>query len=169
MSLLSEIGGNLNAVIEFMGYLIFTFIGSLLKEIYNTNNAEDDYEFKPDKVISSAIAASFTCLLLRSKFLAEYDYAVMSFVSFTLGLLGFEIFKHLCSIRTLKAILNGFNGIDKVLTEEEKEKKKKKDKTLHHDNNDEDDILNHNQLPNVFPTIHIHIPHEDDKDKNDDT
>ena len=158
LSFLSDIGENLGPIIEFMGYLIFTFIGSLFKEIYNTNSKEN-YEFKAHQVISSTIAASFTCVFARSMYLSEYDYGVMAFASFTLGLLGFEIFKNLSSIkgiqRFIAAIRNG-NPTESLEAEEDE----------HKFANPSTDRSNPGVSPQLTPTIKIHIPKK--KKQNDE-
>ena len=160
MSFLSDIGANLNPVIEFMGYLIFTFIGSLFKEIYNTNSKED-YEFRPHQVISSTIAASFTCVFARSMYLSEYDFGVMAFASFTLGLLGFEIFKNLSSVKGIQRLLNIIKGGDaSELDEDDGEDKEAKTSRKPKEN------PRSNISPQLTPTIKIHIPKK--KNENDE-
>ena len=158
LSFLSDIGESLGPIIEFMGYLIFTFIGSLFKEIYNTNSKEE-YEFKAHQVISSTIAASFTCVFARSMYLSEYDYGVMAFASFTLGLLGFEIFKNLSSIKGIQRLIAAIRNGDpnEALEAEEDEHKHAKQSTDH---------SNLSMPPQLTPTIKIHIPKK--KNKNDE-
>jgi hypothetical protein len=158
MSFLSDVdvGESLGPVIEFMGYLIFTFIGSLFKEIYNTNN-KDDYEFRAHQVISSTIAASFTCVFARSMYLSEYGYGVMAFISFTLGLLGFEIFKNLSSVKGIKKLLDAIKKGDPTDILEE-------DDDAHNALKITKDKPRNKPSPQLTPTIKIHVPRKKNKD-----
>ena len=119
-NLSSLIGNELYLFVEFVGCLLFSFIGSILKEVYNSNTVHN-YDFAPHRVISSTIAASLTALLIKTHYFGEeYGWALIAFGSFTLGLLGFEIFKNLCSIEGIKTLISQFRdlmafiaGIDK--------------------------------------------------------
>ena len=164
ISLFSDIGSNMYLVMEIIGYLIFTFIGSLLKEIFNTNSI-DGYVFQAHRVISSTIAASTACGAIRSIYMQDYSYPVMAFLSFTLGLLGFEIFKNLCSIKGIKKLISDFSKIYSALTELPSPKDNAPD------NYNSQESLTHNpdnRLDNngFVPTIRIHTSkkHDDDVD-----
>lgn len=114
-SLMSDIGANLYTVLELLGYLIFAFIGSFLKELYNANNVKK-YRFEAHRVISSTVVASIACWSLRAHFIDDYNYAVSAFAGFTLGLLGFEIFKNLSSIEGIKHLIRDAKEIYRLLT-----------------------------------------------------
>ena len=110
------IGSELFLFVEFIGCLLFAFIGSILKEIYNTN-AVRGYVFGPHRVISSTIAASLTALLIKSHYFTdEYGWALIAFGSFTLGLLGYEIFKNLCTIEGICHLINKFKQLMGVIS-----------------------------------------------------
>jgi hypothetical protein len=91
--------------------LLFAFIGSILKEIYNTN-AIHGYAFGPHRVISSTIAASLSALFIKTHYFSEeYGWALIAFGSFILGLLGYEIFKNLCSIEGIYHLIERFREL----------------------------------------------------------
>jgi hypothetical protein len=141
---------------EIIGYLIFTFIGSLLKEIFNTNSV-NGYRFQAHRVISSTIAASIASGAIRSIYMQDYSYPVMAFLSFTLGLLGFELFKNLCSIKGIKKLISDFSKIYSALTELPNPNSSKDD------NSNPEESLNTSSNPTksldnsgFVPTIRIH-------------
>lgn len=110
ITLTHVIGDNLFLLVEFIECLIFSFVGSLMKEIYNTNNIEK-YEFEAYRVISSTIAASLATVAFKTYFLNDPDWTIIAFLTFTFGLLGFEIFKHLTSFEGIKRLINEFSEI----------------------------------------------------------
>lgn len=110
ITLTHVIGDNLFLLVEFIECLIFSFLGSLLKEIYNTNNIEG-YEFEAYKVISSTIVGSLAVVAFKAYFLNDPDWTIMAFLTFTFGLLGFEIFKNLTSFEGIKHLINEISEI----------------------------------------------------------
>ena len=165
VSLFSDVGANLYIVMEIIGYLIFTFIGSLLKEIFNTNSVEG-YVFQAHRVISSTIAATITTSAISSLYMQEYSYPVIALMSFTLGLLGFELFKNLCSVKGIKQLISDFSEIYSALTK------------LPSPNNHKTDSFNPPESSNEYnnnpptpsssngytPHIRIHTTHKKDDD-----
>jgi hypothetical protein len=110
-NLSSLIGNELYIFVEFVGCLLFSFIGSILKEVYNCNTIYN-YEFAPHRVISSTIAATLAAVFIKTHYFGEeYGWALISFGFFTLGLLGFEIFKHLCSVEGIKHLISEFKDL----------------------------------------------------------
>ena len=152
-SLFTDAGLNLYFVMEIIGYLIFTFIGSLLKEIFNTNSV-GGYMFQAHRVISSTIAASTVSVALRSMYLEDQSYAVMVFISFTLGLLGFEIFKNLCSIDGIKKLISEFTSLYGLLTKLPNPDKTEIDKP--EKKNEYDSPRSTDVNPSLIPSIRIH-------------
>ena len=109
------IGSELFLFVEFVGCLLFAFIGSILKEIYNTN-AIHGYDFGPHRVISSTLAAALTALFIKSYYFGEeYGWALIAFGSFILGLLGYEIFKNMCSIEGIYHLIDKFRELMGVI------------------------------------------------------
>jgi hypothetical protein len=110
------IGSDLYLFVQFVGCLLFAFIGSILKEIYNTN-AIHGYAFGPHRVISSTIAASLSALFIKTHYFSEeYGWALIAFGSFILGLLGYEIFKNLCSIEGIYHLIERFRELMGVIS-----------------------------------------------------
>lgn len=141
-----EIIENLYYIIEFVSYFIFSFTGSLLKEMYNTNST-NEHEFSSYNVIASTIIATlFTMAFKEFYFGGEQEWAIMAFLSFVFGLIGFELFITLSSI----------NGIRKFLstTVEEAEPKTLGDTISDHQEKREQ--------KRIVPKPHVHIRDEDD-------
>ena len=87
-----------------------------MKEIYNTNSIYG-YEFGPHRVISGTIASGLASLLIKTHYFGEkYGWALIAFGSFVLGLLGFEIFKNLCSIDGIYNLIDKFRGLMAIIS-----------------------------------------------------
>lgn len=160
-SLFSDVGANLYFVMEIIGYLIFTFIGSLLKEIFNTNSV-NGYGFQAHRVISSTIASTITSSALRSLYMQEYSYPVMALVSFTLGLLGFELFKNMCSVEGIKKLVSDFNKIYTSLTQLPNPNNRNSTHIPPESSNDYDNNHKDIESSGFTPNIRIHTNHKKD-------
>ena len=119
ITLTSTVGIDLSVIIEFIGCLIFSFMGSILKEIYNTNSIIG-YEFEPHKVISSTIVASLSSAAFKIYVLDNPSWELMAFVTFTFGLLGFELFKDLSTVDGIKRLISEFKHIMSLFVGAEK-------------------------------------------------
>ena len=146
------IGSDLYLFVEFVGCLLFSFIGSMLKEIYNTN-AVCNYNFAPHRVISSTIAAGLASVFIKTHFFnEEYGWALIAFGSFTLGLLGFEIFKNLCSIEGIYKLIEQFRGLMSVLSGNTPSNPKNRNTNDIKSIDDEDTKISYD-IPNSRPRI----------------
>ena len=128
-ALLSTIGYYFFYFIQYISYFIFSFIGSFLKEIYNTNN-DYDYEFDPYKVISGSILSTFASVGFRHYYYEYVDWELMSIVSFLFGLIGYEIFTKLTSLEDIFSFIERIKSLSNIIIEP-KDKKvdiKKKNK-----------------------------------------
>lgn len=114
LTLLTVTGDNLYIIIDFFGCLVFAFLGSLMKEVYNTNNI-DGYKYAPYRVICSTIVGSIASSVFRTHYLTDVTYSENALVTFIFGLLGFEIFKDLTSIEGLKRLINKLKDITGIL------------------------------------------------------
>jgi uncharacterized protein YacL len=93
-------------LVDFASYFIFSFIGSLLKEMYNTNSVKE-YAFEPYKVIISTMVASLIALAVKEyyyDFLNQY-WGIMGIISLVLGFIGFELFRYISSIKGIRKIV----------------------------------------------------------------
>ena len=107
------VGVNVYYIIEFIGFFIFSFTGSFVKELYLTNTSNGEHEFVPYRVIMSTLIASFGSLAFKGYFLntPEHSWMIMIFVSFVFGLLGFEIFQRLSTIDGVKSLASDIHDI----------------------------------------------------------
>jgi hypothetical protein len=163
-------------LVDFASYFIFSFIGSLLKEVYNTNS-DREYAFEPYKVIISTMVASLLALAAKgyyNDFLSQY-WGIMGIISLILGFIGFELFRYVSSIRGIRKIIGILYSKDddvlEKIDEAIEEPKATEKKNIRND-------LNHIHGP-VARTIHpenkligykvskpiIHSP-EEDNEKN---
>ena len=111
LTLSNIVGDNVYCAIEFVSFFIFSFTGSLLKEIYNTN-ADNGHNFGAQNVLLSTIVATLCSVAFRNYFLIEQSsWGIMAFVSFVFGLIGFEIFVNLSSIDGIKKLVQDFKDI----------------------------------------------------------
>lgn len=136
ITLASVVGIDISFVIEFIGCLIFSFSGSILKEIYNTNSIEG-YNFDPHKVISSTMVAALASSVCKVYVLENPTWETMAFVTFTFGLLGFEIFKNLSSIEGIKKLIGDIKHIISLIEHGEKK------------SNDRDDRIDNRKIVNT--------------------
>ena len=149
ITLASVMGMDISFIIEFIGCLIFSFSGSILKEIYNTNSIRG-YEFDPHKVISSTMVAALASSVCKIYVLENPTWETMAFVTFIFGLLGFEIFKNLSSINGIKRLIGDVRHIINLIESGEKKST---------DNDDRFDIDNiHRQYTttNLKPRPKVH-------------
>lgn len=107
-------------LIDFSLYFIFSFIGSLLKEMHNANTV-DDYDFQPYKVVTSTVVSSLISVALDEYFHDMINGArgMMGFTSLILGFCGFEIFR---KISTLSGAISLFRLINGKGSEEDTKK-----------------------------------------------
>ena len=124
----------LQYLVNFTSYFIFSFMGSILKEMYNTNT-DTKHEFDPYRVITSTIIASLAALAVKEYFKETLDqyWGIMGIISLILGFVGFELFHHISSIKALNKFVTSIKNGDGVGSDdddendaEEKPKKKKK-------------------------------------------
>lgn len=135
----------LNYLLDFVLYFIFSFIGSLLKEIHNTNTIKG-YEFQAYHVVSSTIMASLITIVLDHYFSDMFDHywGSLGLINFVIGLAGFDLFQRVSSVKGLISIfmiLQG-NPPNEVITDDNQpqvqpqptqEEKKETDKPkVHH-------------------------------------
>ena len=165
IALLNVVGTYLFYFVEFVTFFIFSFIGSLLKEIYNTNS-DVNHEFGAHRVISSTFVATLASMAFKAHYLDDPSWALMAFITFVFGLVGFEIFKNLSSIdgikrmiKDFKEIMAGFSGSD---SDDKPEQPEKKPKDGHHKSRFHGDIRG---IP-ITPRINIHVSTDcEDKDE----
>lgn len=123
-ALLENIGFYLFYAIQYLSFFIFAFIGSLLKEMYNTNT-DYDYNFDPYKVISGTFVSTFATVVFKHYYPKELDWELMIVITFVFGLLGYEIFTKLTSLEKI------FDFIDRIksITDIKSSDSRSKDKT----------------------------------------
>ena len=130
----------LNYLLDFVLYFIFSFIGSLLKEIHNTNTIKG-YEFQAYHVVSSTIMASLITIVLDHYFSNQFDHywGSLGLINFVIGLAGFDLFKRVSNVRGLISIIMLLRGTptddvlqnlpeEEPIPQEEPEKKETKPK-----------------------------------------
>jgi hypothetical protein len=130
----------LNYLLDFVLYFIFSFIGSLLKEIHNTNTIKG-YEFQSYHVISSTIIASLITIVLDHYFSDTFDHywGSLGLINFVIGLAGFDLFERVSNVRGLISIIMLLRGTptddvlqnlpeEEPIPQEEPEKKKKRNR-----------------------------------------
>lgn len=130
---------NIRYIVEFVSYFVFAFTSSLLKEVYSANTIHN-YRFAPYRVICSTILATIGTVALKEIYSQELDglWGTTAFISTVFGLLGFEIFKHLTSIKGIKTLLKEVKDIKESaedLNDENNKNQMKKElygKSIHH-------------------------------------
>lgn len=131
---------NIRYVVEFVSYFIFAFTSSLLKEIYCANTTPN-YKFGPYRVICSTIIATIGTIALKEIYSQELDglWGTTALISTIFGLLGFEIFKHLTSIKGIKTLLKDVKDIKDMKYDSDEEnndgkniKKESHGKSIYH-------------------------------------
>jgi hypothetical protein len=135
-------------LVDFASYFIFSFIGSLLKEVYNTNS-DREYAFEPYKVIISTMVASLLALAAKeyySDFLSQY-WGIMGIISLVLGFIGFELFRYISSIRGIRKIVGIVYTKDDDMLE-------KVDEVIESDNIDKKHARNDGIIDNNLHHIH---------------
>lgn len=102
-------------IAEFVSYFIFAFTSSLLKEVYSANTIRN-YRFAPYRVICSTILATVGTIAVKEIYSQELDglWGTTALISTVFGLLGFEIFKHLTSIKGIKSLLKEVKDIKDI-------------------------------------------------------
>ena len=166
LTLLQVIVNNLNVIIDFLGCLIFSFLGSLFKEIYNTNNIKK-YEFAPYKVICSTVVGSIASSVFRAHYFSDATYAENALITFIFGLLGFEIFKDLTSVEGIKRLIGKIKEITGILfggNSLDKPKGDKDDKNTENDSDSDNRPKNfHGSIRGIPVTPKINIHKKDDE------
>lgn len=132
---------NIRYIVEFVSYFIFAFTSSLLKEVYCANTVKN-YRFGPYRVICSTIIATIGTIALKEVYSQELDglWGTTALISTVFGLLGFEIFKHLTSIKGIKSLLKEVKDIKDITDdsndnddeEKVKVKKESRGKSIYH-------------------------------------
>ena len=143
-----EINELLLFAVQFVSFFILSFMGAIIKEIYNTNSASD-HDFSAYKVFTGTILATILSIVVQDYCLEEYGWKLMVAVSFLLGLCSSELFEKITSLNGIKRIIELFIGrklpdIEEV-DEDEKEQEYKHIKPV--------------------PKVHINIYHNDEKNK----
>jgi len=155
----------INFMLEFASYFIFSFVGSLLKEIHNTNTNEN-HTFEAYRVVTSTIVASFLDIGIKIYYADMLDtyWGLMAPISLVLGLIGFELFWYLSSITRLKKLLKF------ITSDEESSTKSTNDDDSNDENNKPKNCINsledHKrkvlEYHSTKPVIHYPINHQDD-------
>lgn len=119
--------------VNFASYFIFSFVGSLLKEMYVTNSNRK-YRFEPYKVVISTIVASLIAVAVKEYYTEILDqyWGIMGIISLILGFIGFELFYYISSIRGIRKVIGIFyskeesilDSVDEVLDNKETTHKK---------------------------------------------
>lgn len=161
----------LNYLLDFVLYFIFSFIGSLLKEIHNTNTIKG-YEFQSYHVISSTIIASLITIVLDHYFSDTFDHywGSLGLINFVIGLAGFDLFQKVSSVRGLLSIFMIFQGTppNEVITEDNQpqeqvqqptqEEKKETEKPKEHHSEQRTAQPMKNTCPKVPDDINQYLP-----------
>lgn len=146
-------------LVNFASYFIFSFMGSLLKEIYNTNN-DSDHEFEPYRVVTSTIIATLVALAIKEYYKETLDqyWGIMGIISLILGFVGFELFYHISSIKALKKFIKSIKD-DKELPDEPEVEESKPQKIRPTPHNAQQRLIEYHIQKPI-----LHHPNEDKED-----
>lgn len=130
----------LSYAVQFLSFFVLSFAGAFITEIHNANT-RDKYEFAAYKVVNGTITATLLSFAVREYYWDSTisHWAIMIFISFILGLVGYELFTHLSSIAGIKALIHTQKEIRDDLN-----------------NTDEDDNSNNETKEVDFNKIKIH-------------
>lgn len=106
-----EVTQLLNIILNFSVYFIFAFMGSFFKEIHLTNSIED-HDFQPHRIIIGTVVGDLSAIAIYTyfnEFLSQY-WGLMSFISFVLGIIGYELFGYLSSISGITKLIKIVTG-----------------------------------------------------------
>lgn len=98
----------LKYAVQFISYFIFSFTGALLKEMHYANTTKNrNYEFTAYKVVAGTLVGTFLSIAIQDYFEDSMisHWENMAFISFVLGLIGFELFTKLSSIAGIKSLV----------------------------------------------------------------
>lgn len=106
----------LSYAVQFLSFFVLSFAGAFITEIHNANT-RDNYEFAAYKVVNGTITATLLSFAVREYYWDSTisHWAIMIFISFILGLIGYELFTHLSSIAGIKALIHTHNEINEEL------------------------------------------------------
>ena len=124
-ALLNDIGYYFFYFIQYISFFIFSFIGALLREIYNTN-IDLDYEFNPHKVISATFVSTFATITVRRFYPEFMDLEITITISFVIGLIGYELFTKLTSLEDIIEFIYRIKNIASITIEKKDKDKKRK-------------------------------------------
>lgn len=105
VTLLNVLGAKMTYLIDFIGYLFFSFVGSFIKEFTNANKLEE-YQFEPYRVITSTICGAIAAAGIKSVFFPNtQSWEIMTVIGFVCGLLGVKIYKDLSDSNGIKRLI----------------------------------------------------------------
>ena len=137
--------------VQFVSFFLLTFMGSILKEIYDTNSSPD-HEFSAYKVFNGTIVGTIMCIIIHEYYLDSYNWKLMVAVGFLTGLIGSEIFVRFSNIKGVKTILEVILNRKLPDIEESAEAK-------------ENDAVSNKEttLVKQTPKVHIHLYKDENK------
>ena len=156
-------------MVNYTSYFIFSFIGSTLKEINNTNN-DVEHDFDPYRVVTSTLVASLCALAVKEYFKETLDqyWGIMGIISLILGFVGFEIFFHISSIRALNRFITNLRYGEVEPADEEINATNKKQHQNTTIQSKPDHMIDYHVQKPIIHHPNEHNRHDDDEDDEEE-